>query len=87
MVNSMATRKVTITVDEAELDRIREIVAAGKARSVSSFVQDAVTRSLDGEQLWAEHLSQSLDATGGPATADEQAWLDATFERIDGSHT
>ena len=38
----MATRKVTITLDEAQLDQIRFLVQAGTAPSVSGFVQHAV---------------------------------------------
>src|SRR6185312_2491337 len=47
MVVGMATRKVTITLDEAQLERIRGLVDAGSARSVSGFVQHAVGVALD----------------------------------------
>jgi hypothetical protein len=41
MVTGMATRKVTITLDEVQLDQIRALVQARTAPSVSGFVQRA----------------------------------------------
>jgi Arc/MetJ-type ribon-helix-helix transcriptional regulator len=42
MVVGMATKKVTITLDEDQLARIRKLVESQTARSVSGFVQHAV---------------------------------------------
>ena len=78
MVNSMATRKITITVEENDLARIREMVQAGTVKSVSGFVQRAVTRSLDADRLLDEYLA-AVVAEGGPLTESETAWLDALF--------
>lgn len=78
MVNSMATRKITITVDEAHLARIREMVDAGAAKSVSGFVQQAVTRSLDADRLLDDYLAAVI-AQDGPLTETEVAWLDDLF--------
>ena len=45
-VLGMATVKATITLDEEDLKKIRGLVAAGKAASISGFVQHAVTTAL-----------------------------------------
>ena len=40
----MSTKKVTITIDENQLERIRALVKAGTTSSVSGFVQHARRR-------------------------------------------
>ena len=72
----MATKKVTVTLDEAHLERIRSLVAAGKAASVSGFVQNAVGIALDDVAGWGAMLAEALQTTGGPLSEDEQAWAD-----------
>jgi Arc/MetJ-type ribon-helix-helix transcriptional regulator len=42
MVIGMATKKVTVTLEEGQLDHIRALVSAGATSSVSGFVQRAV---------------------------------------------
>jgi Arc/MetJ-type ribon-helix-helix transcriptional regulator len=42
MVFGMATTKITITLPDDQIHSIRELVAAGKAGSVSAFVKHAV---------------------------------------------
>ena len=76
MVNGMATRKVTVTLDEARLERIRALVQAGSAPSVSGFVQHAVGVSLDDVAGWGALLAEALRGTGGPLSDDERAWAD-----------
>lgn len=76
MVNGMATKKVTITIPEEQLDDVRNLVASGRASSVSGFVQHAVGVALDDLSGWSEMLGVALDETGGPASATEQAWAD-----------
>lgn len=78
MVNGMATRKITITVEEEDLERIRKMVVAGTVKSVSGFVQQAVSRSLDADQLLDTYLAAVIDE-GGPLTESETAWLDGLF--------
>ena len=70
----MATRKVTVTLDEGDVARIKGLVRDGSAASVSAFVQRAVASSLDADAIWAQTLSDLLDETGGPVTPEEQAW-------------
>lgn len=72
----MATRKVTVTLDERQVSRIRELVEAGSATSVSGFVQHAVGVALDDVAGWGELLAEALRQTGGDVTRDERAWAD-----------
>jgi Arc/MetJ-type ribon-helix-helix transcriptional regulator len=76
MVFGMATRKVTITLDEAQLDRIRALVASGAAASVSGFVQHAVGVALDDVAGWGAQLAEALRESGGSLTDEERAWAD-----------
>src|SRR5215831_10019750 len=72
----MATRKVTITLDEAQLDQIRSLVQAGTVASVSGFVQHAVAVALDDVAGWGAMLAEALRATGGELSDKERAWAD-----------
>jgi Arc/MetJ-type ribon-helix-helix transcriptional regulator len=76
MVIGMATRKVTITLEQEQLDRIRGLVSVGNASSVSGFVQHAVGVALDDVAGWGTMLAEALAATGGPLSADERTWAD-----------
>jgi Arc/MetJ-type ribon-helix-helix transcriptional regulator len=76
MVTGMATRKVTVTLDEAQVDKIRKLVDAGAAASVSGFVHHAVSVALDDVAGWGALLAEALSDTGGPLTDDERAWAD-----------
>lgn len=75
-MSGMATKKVTVTLEEDQLERIRRLVATGKAASVSGFVQHAVSVSLDDVAGWGAMLAEALNQTGGDLTADERAWAD-----------
>jgi Arc/MetJ-type ribon-helix-helix transcriptional regulator len=72
----MATRKVTVTLDEAQVHQIRALVDAGTAASISGFVQHAVSVALDDVAGWGAMLAKALQETGGPLTDDERAWAD-----------
>jgi Arc/MetJ-type ribon-helix-helix transcriptional regulator len=76
MVIGMATVKVTVTLEQDQLAGIRSLVAAGRASSVSGFVQHAVGVALDDVAGWGVALAAALAGTGGPMTADERAWAD-----------
>lgn len=73
---SMATKKITITLPEVQVEQVREIVASGQADSISWFVQHAVDAALDDDRLWGLELEKALAATGGPLTEAEIAWAD-----------
>ena len=76
MVTSMATKKVTITLDEAQLSRIRALADAGTVPSVSGFIQHAVGVALDDVAGWGAQLAEALRETGGPLTDHERTWAD-----------
>jgi Arc/MetJ-type ribon-helix-helix transcriptional regulator len=76
MVAGMATRKVTITLDEFQLDQIRSLVQARAAPSVSGFVQHAVAVALDDVAGWGAMLAQALRQTGGALSDEERSWAD-----------
>jgi hypothetical protein len=80
MVVGMATRKVTITLDERQLEAIRALIASGKAESISGFVQHAVGVSLADVAGWGAVLGLALEQTGGPLTAKERAWADSVLD-------
>lgn len=79
MVTGMATRKVTVTLDETQLVRIRSLVEAGTASSVSGFVQHAVGVALDDVAGWGAMLGEALNRTGGEMSDEERAWADGVL--------
>lgn len=79
MVIGMASKKVTITLDEEQVRQIRDLVTAGRAPSVSGFVQHAVDVALDDIAGWGAMLARALEESGGPISADERAWADAAL--------
>lgn len=72
----MATKKVTVTLDAGQLDRIRTLVGSGAAPSVSGFVQHAVGVALDDVAGWGAMLADALEAAGGGLSAEERRWAD-----------
>jgi Arc/MetJ-type ribon-helix-helix transcriptional regulator len=76
MVVGMATRKVTITLDEDQVGRIRALVEAGIASSMSGFVQHAVGVALDDVAGWGAMLADALIETGGELSRQEKRWAD-----------
>jgi Arc/MetJ-type ribon-helix-helix transcriptional regulator len=72
----MATTKITITLEEDQVEAVRALVAAGQAASVSSFVKHAVGVALSDAAGWREMLEDALRQTGGPLTKKERAWAD-----------
>jgi Arc/MetJ-type ribon-helix-helix transcriptional regulator len=72
----MATKKVTITIDENQLARIRALVEIGTTSSVSGFVQHAVAVALDDVAGWGAMLADALRDTGGELSGQERRWAD-----------
>jgi Arc/MetJ-type ribon-helix-helix transcriptional regulator len=72
----MASKKVTITLDDRQVEQVRTLVSSGRAASVSGFVQHAVGVALDDVAGWGAMLAHALAETGGPVSADERAWAD-----------
>jgi Arc/MetJ-type ribon-helix-helix transcriptional regulator len=76
MVNGMAMKKVTVTLSELQVNRIRDLVETGKAPSISGFVQHAVGVAIDDVAGWGAMLAKALSESGGPLSAEEKAWAD-----------
>jgi len=72
----MASKKVTVTVPEHQLQAIRDLVAGRHASSVSGFVQHAIGVALDDMAGWQKTLEEALEASGGPLSTDERSWAD-----------
>ena len=83
----MATRKVTVTLTESQVERIRTLVADGAVGSVSGFVQHAVGAALDDLAGWDAALGEGLASTGGPLSAEERAWADSVLGGVAASTT
>lgn len=81
MVFGMATRKITITLRDDQIQEIRALVTAGQAASISAFVQHAVGVALSDAAGWKEMLEEALQQTGGPLTQKERAWADTLLSR------
>lgn len=79
MVFGMASVKVTVTLEQAQLEQVRALVADGRASSVSGFVKHAVATSLDDVAAWALDIEDALARTGGPLTDDERRWADTAL--------
>lgn len=77
----MATVKVTVTLSQEAVKKIRGLVRARKAASVSGFVQHAVTVALHDAAGWGAMLAEALEQTGGPLTNEERAWVDGILSR------
>jgi Arc/MetJ-type ribon-helix-helix transcriptional regulator len=65
----MATKKVTVTLDAAQVDQIRSLVEAGTASSVSGFVQHAVAVALDDDRYAAGDLMSGVTFDAGALIA------------------
>jgi Arc/MetJ-type ribon-helix-helix transcriptional regulator len=76
MVIGMATKKVTVTIEEDHLERIRSLVDAGAASSVSGFVRHAMGVALDDVAGWGAMLAEALSETGGELSREERRWAD-----------
>jgi Arc/MetJ-type ribon-helix-helix transcriptional regulator len=76
MVIGMATKKITVTLDQGDVERIRALVESGTAPSVSGFVQHAVGVALDDVAGWGGLLAEALRETGGPLSDEERDWGD-----------
>ena len=80
IVLGMATTKVTVTLDDAQLASVRRLVAQRKAESISGFVKHAVSVALADVAGWGALLGAALEETGGALTAKERAWADSVLQ-------
>lgn len=75
----MATTKITITLEDEQIEAVRKLVGSGQTRSVSGFVKHAVGVALQDATGWAAMLEQALEQTGGAPTKKEQAWANGVL--------
>ena len=68
----MTVTKVTVSLDPDVADRAKRDVAAGRAKSLSSWLNEAAKARIEREELEIV-LAELLDETGGPATEAELA--------------
>lgn len=88
MVSGMAsTQKVTVTLSIEAVAAIRDLVSAGKADSISGFVQHAVHGALDDVTGWGAMLASALEETGGAMTSEERAWADQILGHGDSTNS
>ena len=73
----MATTKITITLQDDQIEEMRALVAAGRAASISAFVKHSVGVALYDAAGWRDMLQDALQQTGGPLTKKERAWADS----------
>jgi Arc/MetJ-type ribon-helix-helix transcriptional regulator len=77
----MAMRKITITLESDQVAAVQNFVRKGRAKSLSGFVQHAVGVAIDDAAGWGSMLTEMLLVSGGPLKPDEQAWVDAAFQK------
>lgn len=79
MEYGMATKKITVTLPEEQLEEIHRLIERGTVKSVSGFVQHAVGIGLADVSGWSAMLKGALAQTGGPLTAKERSWADGVL--------
>lgn len=81
MVNSMATKKVTVTIPEELLEEIRGEAAD---RGLSAYVAEALRFKRDRDRL--QELVDWLQEEHGSVTEDERAAAFEELEDLDAEH-
>jgi hypothetical protein len=71
----VATKEITVTLDQQQLTRINALVASRTIPYVPGFIQHAVAIALDDVAGWGAMLAEALRQTGGDLTVEERAWL------------
>ncbi|BDC52327.1 hypothetical protein F183_A46420 [Bryobacterales bacterium F-183] len=79
----MAGSKITIHISERQMDEIKALVSKGEARSVSDFVENALTSAINSTKSFDELLDESLARTGGPPSAEELAWVEQVLAGVE----
>jgi hypothetical protein len=75
----MTAAKVAITVSADVLKLAKKRVKAGRAKSLSAFVNDAVDEKLRRDEL--TELLDALDAKHGPPSKAAKAWAKRVLAR------
>lgn len=75
----MTTAKVALSIPEDVLDEARKEVAAGRSKSLSAFVSEALDEKLRRAELAA--ILDAMDAEHGKPTKADQAWARRVLRR------
>ncbi|MGH3768792.1 MAG: hypothetical protein ACRDS0_24005 [Pseudonocardiaceae bacterium] len=78
----MTVIKVTVSLDPVVADRAKQDVASGKAKSLSSWLNDAARAHIEQADLGAV-LAELLDETGGPVTQAELSEATSRLSAVD----
>jgi hypothetical protein len=65
--------KLAISMAPAILQKVKAVVAQGRAKNVSAYIEHAVAAQLAAETDFDALVAESLEQSGGPATAAERA--------------
>lgn len=65
--------KIAVTLSPELVERVRAAVSAGAARSLSAYVEHALSGQLAAETDFDTMIDEMLTTTGGPATGPERA--------------
>lgn len=66
------TTKITVSLPDEQVEELRAAVRAGKGRSVSALVSEALAEHLPRESL--SELLDDLSEQFGPPSPDDVAW-------------
>ncbi len=75
----MVTRKVTVTLDEAQVERMRALVEAGSASSLSGSCSKPCRLPSTTSPAWAPFSPERFCETGGALSDEERAWADGVL--------
>lgn len=65
--------KLAISIAPAILRKVKAVVAEGRAKNVSAYIEHAVAAQLAAEADFDALVAERLEETGGPVTAAERA--------------
>jgi Arc/MetJ-type ribon-helix-helix transcriptional regulator len=75
----MTTIKVAVSIPAPVLAQAKKEVAAGRAKSLSAFVSDAIDEKLHRDDLAA--ILDAMDAERGPPNRAAKAWAKSVLKR------
>jgi hypothetical protein len=75
----MNTEKVALSIPADVLEQAKKEVARGRAKSLSSFVAEALDEKLRRDELTA--ILDAMDARHGKPTATDKAWARRVLKR------
>ena len=80
MEYAVGVTKIAVSLPDEQVAAIKRAVASGRARTVSSFISEAVERAQKEDSLAA--VLADLDRELGEPSEQAQAWAQAELRRI-----